>query len=84
MAKCTRKCPGCGSAARRDAKPVGSVHLQRWLCGTQEQYHGKPVRSETCYERELAAVNAEIERLRAQVERLKSEMTNSQLHNACE
>jgi len=33
---------------------------------------------------EIAAANAEIERLRAQVERLKSEMTNSQLHNACE
>lgn len=85
MAKCTENCPKCG-AVRTQFEGQTS-----WKCGSYSMYvpglnpFWAIAESEHCQARQqLAAANAEIERLRAQVERLKSEMTNSQLHNAFE
>ncbi len=88
MAKCTETCPKCGSKSIYDEPYVNGKYVANyWECGSKE-INGTFRQWGDCLERELrrqlAAANAEVERLRAQVERLKSEMTNSQLHNAFE
>lgn len=55
------RCPKCGEPVRRDTYQVGDRHLQRWLCGTSEHVSGRLMVGETCYERQLSALRAELE-----------------------
>lgn len=81
MAKCTEtiteNCPHCNAGDRTNSYQLAHKHLSRWGCGSSEHINGKVMRSTECYERELAAASAEIERLRAENKRLESalEMT---------
>lgn len=59
MAKCTETCPKCGSVATTD----GGANY--WPCGSHDR-RGFFYQSDLCEARtELAAANAEIERLRS-------------------
>lgn len=73
MAKCTETCPKCGS--RRH-----TYNKDSWGCGSYVRGNFK--QSDLCEAwEELAAANAEIERLRAENERLVNRITelNSEL-----